>query len=464
MRTRFLNLRLAAGENSTEPAELVVDNGRIVDVLPAGTETAAGDERWVNLDGALVLPGVVDCHARIHDPSPTPREEVASGTAAAAAGGVTCVAEMAPGSGPAIRSTAELESAVGAIAAASHVDFMVWAAFDSRTLADPGWTRALAGLAQAGVAGVRVDLHSEDPERPPVDVPQLRTVLEEAAACSLPVAIHAEDANVVRELARRRRDQSAVGPEAWADVRPASAEVAAVSAVIQVCRATRARVHLLHLAAGEALDLVSAARLEGLPITTETCPHLLEFERADLARLGSILKTVPPVRTKADAERLWQGLANREIDVVASDHDPARWPEEKTGDSLWTDRAGIPGVELLLPYLYSAGYCSGRLTLRRLIELTATAPARLLGIDHRKGRIERGFDADFVVFDESSTWRVRGDLLHGLGRYTPFEGRTLTGRIRTTYLRGRPVFQTAADGEELFGPAGAGRYLARGMG
>ncbi len=462
MRTRFVNLRIPSGGNEVEPAELVVEGGRIVAVLPAGTETAAGDERWVNLDGALVLPGAIDGHVHFHDGSSDPREDFASGTAAAAAGGVTCVVERL--TSDAAPGAADVERLLSAVGPTAHVDFMVWAGLDGRHLADDGWPRRLWALAEAGVAGVAVALHSDDPAVPPVPAPALRPILEETAACALPVAVYAEDGTVVADLERRVRDRGDASPAAWAEARPAAAEVAAVSTVVHLCRATGAPVHLLRIAAGEALDLASAARFEGLPVTVATCPHLLEFSRSDLESLGSVLKTVPAVRSEADLERLWQGLGAGEIDLVASDHDPARWPDEKSTGSIWTDRAGLPGVELLLPYLYTAGYCSGRLTLERLVELISTTPARLLGIDHRKGRLERGFDADFVVFDERTSWTVRGDRLHGLSRYTPFEGRVFTGRVRATYLRGRAAYQATAEGDELFGAAGAGIFLARGMG
>jgi dihydroorotase-like cyclic amidohydrolase len=127
------------------------------------------------------------------------------------------------------------------------------------------------------------------------------------------------------------------------------------------------------------------------------------------------------------------------------------------------DYGGVPGVELLLPTLYSSGFCSGRLSLERLTELTASEPARFFGIDHRKGRVRPGYDADFVVFDERAQWTVRADELHNLNRYTPLEDRTLTGRVRATYVRGRRVFERRTDGSELFASAGGGSWIRRGV-
>jgi dihydroorotase-like cyclic amidohydrolase len=196
-----------------------------------------------------------------------------------------------------------------------------------------------------------------------------------------------------------------------------------VLAAIEACRATGARVHIVHLAAGEALDAVSAARFENLPISAETCPHYLEFTIQDFERLGSVLKTAPVVKSEVDRERLWQGLVSGEISFVATDHAAGRWPEEKETGSIWTDYGGVPGVELMLPYLYSQGFSTGRITLQRLTELVSSEPARFFGIDHRKGFLRPGYDADFVVFDESDRWTVRASTLHNLNRYTPLEGR-----------------------------------------
>jgi dihydroorotase-like cyclic amidohydrolase len=210
------------------------------------------------------------------------------------------------------------------------------------------------------------------------------------------------------------------------------------------------------------LEWIVAARRDGLSISAETCPHFLEFTREDFERLGSVLKTAPVVKEPSDRERLWRGLAARDVAFVATDHAAGQWPDEKQTGSIWTDYGGVPGVELMLPYLHSEGVCKDRITLERLVEITASEPARFFGIEHRKGALAPGFDADFVVLDDRDTWTVRANSLHNLNRYTPLEGRALTGRVRATYLRGRCVYQRKPDGSELFASAGTGRFLQRG--
>ncbi|MGD8439526.1 MAG: amidohydrolase family protein, partial [Holophagae bacterium] len=238
--------------------------------------------------------------------------------------------------------------------------------------------------------------------------------------------------------------------------------VAAVRRIVELCRDTGCRTHIVHLASGAALDLIARARRDGAPISAETCPHYLQFTMDDLSRQGSLLKTAPVVKTADDRDRLWTGAADGDIEVIATDHAPAQWPEEKNTGSIWTDYGGVPGVETLLPYLHSEGVVAGRLTLERLTELTAANPARLFGVDHRKGALAEGMDADFVVFDDDVHWKVSRSKLHNLNRYTPFEGVELIGRVRATYVRGTPVFERTADGRELFAAAGIGRWVQRG--
>jgi allantoinase len=464
MRTRFLNLRIPTDGNQTEMREIVVENGRFAEILPSEHETAVGGEEWVNLGDALVLPGAIDVHVHFNDPGFTHREDFASGTCAAAAGGVTCVVDMPCTSLPPITDAEALQGKLRTVDGKAHVDYMLWGGVSGNTIKDNGWQQRLAELVDDGVAAVKVYTLSGMDTFRELNHDQICEVLGQARRLGVPVGVHAEEPSVVRQLTDRITQRGGNAPEDYAASRPADVEVAAVASVVEACRATGARVHIVHLASGEALDLISAARFEGLPISAETCPHFLEFTVDDFERYGGLLKTAPVVKSEQDRERLWQGLGTGELSFVATDHAPGQWPEEKNTGSIWTDYGGVPGVELMLPYLYSEGVCTGRIDLERLVALTASEPARFLGIDHRKGALRRGLDADFVVLDEHETWTVRTDGLHNLNRYTPHEGRQFTGRVRAVYLRGRCVYQRHPDGSEFFAPQGTGEFVRRGLG
>ena len=463
MRTRFINLRIPSGGNATEPAEIVVADGRFEEILPAGSETAASGEQWVNLRGALVLPGVIDGHVHFDDPGYTHREDFASGTAAAAAGGVTCVVDMPCTSLPPVTDTEALATKVRAIQTKTYVDFMLWGGVSGNAMEHDDWRETLAELAEAGVAAIKVYCLSGMDTFTALDYGRIREVMEAADELGVPVGIHAEDPVVVRELTKDIQNRGGNSPADYASSRPTLAEVAAVRELIECCRTTGARSHIVHLSSGTALDLITAARNEGVPITAETCPHFLQFTLDDLLRQGSLLKTAPVVKSIEDRERLWRGVADSEIEFIATDHAPGQWPEEKNTGSIWTDYGGIPGVETLLPYLYSEGVSAGRITLEQLVKLTASHPARFFGVDERKGSLREGHDADFVVLDENVRWTVLGSELHNLNRYTPLEGHEFTGRVRATYVRGQAVFERKPDGRELFAPAGCGKWIQRGL-
>jgi allantoinase len=463
MRTRYFNLRIPGEGNATEAVELVVSDGRFEEILPAGSATAAGEERWVDLEGALVLPGAIDGHVHFGDPGFTQREDFASGTAAAAAGGVTCVADMPCTSLPPVTNAAALENKLKIIGPKAHVDYLLWGGVSGNAISDMRWRQHLSDLVDAGAAAIKVYMLSGMDTFRDLSSSEIREVLGLTHRLGIPVGIHAEDRMIVDELTERAKELGHDSPGAYAASRPPAAETTAVTAAVDLCRETGARVHIVHIASGEALDVVSAARLENLPISAETCPHYLQFTSDDFVRQGSVLKTAPVVKTGADRDRLWQGLVSGEVSFVATDHAAGRWPEEKETGSIWTDYGGVPGVELLLPYLFSEGVSRGRINLQRMTELLSAEPARFFGIDHRKGWLREGYDADFVVLDDHAQWTVRAAAFHNLNRYTPFEGLELTGRVRATYVRGCCVFERRPEGTEFFAPSGTGQWVRRGL-
>ncbi len=460
MKKRFTNLRVPSGGDATAAADILVSDGIIQEVRSSGASGVGVDET-IDLRGALVLPGCIDGHVHFDDPGFTHRENFATGTRAAAAGGVTCIVDMPCTSLPPVTTLANLENKLTVIKPKAHVDFMLWGGVSGNALATAGWREHLAALVEAGVAAIKVYMLSGMETFTDLDRAQIRDVLEETRRLGIPVGVHAEDRDLVRELAARLQNASNNDPLDYAASRPSRAEVLAVSTLRDLCRETGARIHVVHVASGDALDVISDARAEGLPMSAETCPQYLAFTDLDLARLGAVLKTAPVVKSRSDQERLWRGLASGELEYVATDHAAGQWPEEKHTGSIWSDYGGVPGVELMLPYLYSAGVSEGRITLDRLTEITASAPARFFGIAERKGRIEPGLDADLVVLDETARWTVRADEMHNLNRYTPLDGQPLTGRVTATYVRGQLAYERRVDGTEFFAPEGTGAWVRR---
>jgi allantoinase len=507
MRTRYVNLRIPAGGDATVAAEITVADGRFEAIHRLGASHAPGPSSQsgplsappslsshspsssstaeaaggaasgirgggesppsdrpaatVDLGGLLILPGAMDGHVHFDDPGFTHRENFETGTRAAAAGGVTCVVDMPCTTLPPVTRGAALRNKLSVVEPKAHVDFMLWGGACANSLAEPDWRRHLGELAEAGVGAVKVYMLSGMDTFRDLGEGEIRQVLTETARLGVPVGVHAEDRDLVHQLEREIHARGGDRPADYAASRPPAAEISAVATLRRLCRDTGAHVHVVHLASGEALEIVAEARREGLPLTAETCPQYLAFTAEDLDRQGAVLKTAPPVKSAADRERLWRGVAEGDLDYVATDHAAGQWPAEKHTGSIWTDYGGVPGVELMLPYLYSEGVRAGRITLERLTEIAAAAPARRFGIENRKGRLAPGLDADFVVLDPDERWTVRAADLHNLNRYTPLEGRTLTGRVRAVYLRGERIFARAAGGGEQFASPGTGRWVRR---
>ena len=465
MKRRLINLRIPIAGNETASREILVVNGKIAEVTPPRGRTPGedleDDVEVLNLGGRLLLPGVIDGHVHFDDPGFTHRETFETGTRAAAAGGVTCVVDMPCTSLPPVTCPVSLRSKLDVIRPKAHVDFMLWGGVSGNVMAEPDWREKLRGLVEAGVSSVKVYLLSGMDTFRDLSRVQLEEVLFETRALGIPVGVHAEDRDMVRALEAGLMEGGRDAPLDYAASRPEAAEVSAVQTMADLCRTTGARVHIVHVASSEAMDVIARARRADLPLSGETCPHYLAFTVDDLRQQGALLKTAPVVKSESDRNGLWEGLSSGKLEYLATDHAPGLWPTEKETGSIWTDYGGVPGVETSLPYLYSEGVRKGRLTLQRLTEITSSAPARFFGIDHRKGRIEPGLDADFAVLDETDRWTVRAEDLHNLNRYTPLDGRELVGRVWATILRGERIYSRTPAGFETFGEAGYGQWVRR---
>jgi dihydropyrimidinase len=225
-----------------------------------------------------------------------------------------------------------------------------------------------------------------------------------------------------------------------------------------------APIHVVHLSSAAALSEVRAARAAGVQVSAETCPHYLVLtdERYDDPDAASCARFIisPPLRTPADRDALWAGLADGSLDLVATDHVPDRLAVEKAeaakGVPFNEISNGAPGIETLLALLYSEGVARGRLTLERMVDLLATTPASRFGLAS-KGAVEVGRDADIVLFDPTVRRTIRAEDLHHTSDYTPYEGLEVTGAVRDVFVRGEPVIETGA----FVGTRGAGRFVER---
>jgi allantoinase len=212
----------------------------------------------------------------------------------------------------------------------------------------------------------------------------------------------------------------------------------------------------VHVSCAEGLAEVQAAREHGLHLTAETCPHYLAFSETDFERLGPVLKCAPPIRDEATRGRLWTALLAGQVDLIGSDHSPCPAADKKKGEhDVWQAWGGVAGIQATLPVLLTDGARARGLTLERIADLTAGAPARLFGLYPRKGAIVVGADADFALVDRARAWTFDAAQLHTRSGLSPYIGRAFHGAVVRTIVRGRTVF---ADGE-IRGATGWGRLV-----
>jgi allantoinase len=322
-----------------------------------------------------------------------------------------------------------------------HVDVGFWGG------AVPGSFALMSRLHDGGVFGFKVFLQDSGvPEFPPVDQSGLSAVMERAAALGSVVLVHAEDAAVI----------AAAPPPAgrtyasYLASRPPAAEVAAIAQVIEAAERAGARAHILHLSAADALPLLEAARSRGAAITVETCPHYLALAAEDIPDGATQFKCAPPIRERANRERLWQALRAGIIDCVVSDHSPCPPAMKHLADgdfgAAW---GGISSVQLSLPVVWTQARERG-FSLDHIARWMAARPAEIAGVTG-KGRIAPGLDADLVAFAPDDGFEVDPLRLHHRHKVTPYAGQRLHGVVRRTWLRGNPV-----DGDRP-----SGRLLAR---
>ncbi|MGA2981208.1 MAG: allantoinase AllB [Terriglobales bacterium] len=439
----FVSHRVATPDG-IRPGAVLVRDGRIAGFVRVNEAPADAEVR--DFGESAILPGLVDSHVHINDPGRTDWEGFETATRAAAAGGYTTLVDMPLNSLPATATVAALASKRKAAQERCWVDWLAWGGVVSNNQAD------IEALAAAGVPGFKCFLvHPGIDGFTMVTEPELREALPHVARTGLPLLVHAELPGPLDEAARHLRDADWSRYSTYLQSRPEEAELAAIRLLLSLCREYRFRLHIVHLSASQALSELCAARAEGLPVSVETCPHYLHFCAEEIPEGATLCKCAPPIRSRENRERLWQGLRDGIIDLVATDHSPCP-PTMKRLDegSFKTAWGGISSLSVALSVTWTEASRRG-FTLTDLTRWMSEQPARLAGCSARKGRIAEGCDADFVIFEPDAEFVVTGDRLHYLHRVSPYLGKRLRGAVKATYLRGQPVFN---DGQFFGGARG----------
>jgi allantoinase len=299
----------------------------------------------------------------------------------------------------------------------------------------------ITNLAGAGVRGFKCFLvHPGIDEFSMVTEQQLREALPYVAQTGLPLLAHAELPDCIDAATKNLETADWTAYLTYLRSRPAEAELSAINLLLALCREYEFRLHIVHLSAAQALPALRAARLEGLPVSVETCPHYLHFQAEAISRGATQFKCAPPIRGAENREQLWDALKEGTIDLVATDHSPClRQMKRLAEGNFQTAWGGIPGLSVALPVMYTEA-CARGFSLTDVARWMAQAPAKLVGCQLQKGKIAGGYDADLVVFDEASDVVVTRERLHHRHSFSPYLGEKLKGEVKATYVRGSLVF------------------------
>ena len=411
-------------------AAVRVSDGRIVEV--ADRSVPIRSAAVVDVGEQVLMPGVIDTHVHVNEPGRTEWEGFATATRAAAAGGISTLIDMPLNSVPPTTSLDALHAKAETVAGRCRVHIGFWGGLV------PGNTTELERLRNAGVCGFKCFLvDSGVPEFAPVAESDLATAMNPLAALSVVLLVHAEDPRRLAGFGSGRADAYST----YLETRPSEAETEAVAGMIRLSREAGVRVHILHLSSSAAAEAVEAAKREGLAVSAETCPHYLTFASEEIPDGATEFKCAPPIRDRANRERLWAALARGAIELVVSDHSPSP-PGLKCRDSGDFQRAwgGISSLELSLSATWSGASARG-FSIADLVRWMCRGPAELAGLARWKGSIAPGFDADLVVFDPDVSWTVDPAKLRHRHPLTPYAGRVLKGKVEATYLRGQKVYE-----------------------
>ena len=427
--------------DGTRRAHVAVAEGAIVSVGPERPPAA----ETVDATGLLLLPGGVDTHVHLMDPGSTEREDFPTGTAAAAAAGVTTIVEHSHGQP--VRTVADLEAKIDYLDGRSHVDFGLAAH------AWPGETDPVAPLWAAGVSFFKLftcTTHGVAGH----DAAALRAHLRATAQVGGVSLMHCEDESLTEAAEEVLRSQGRDDYGILLDWRDRDAELVATAVATLLVRRTGARATVAHVSNPEVAEYVSGERRRGAQLAVESCPQYFLLREDEVHEHGPLRKFTPPARARIDDDehQMWRLLRGGSLTHISSDHAPSTVEQKRAGD-IWNVHFGLPGLDSTFALLLDAA-ARGHLSYPDVTRVYAEAPARAYGMWPRKGALQLGADADLVLVDPAARRTLRNTDVVSKAGWTPYDGREVTGRVIRTYLRGKLI---AADGA----PVGerTGRFL-----
>jgi allantoinase len=401
-----------------------------------------------DLGSALILPGAID--AQVHSLSQKDQEDFIWSTRSAAAGGVTTIVDMPYDEGDLVCSADAVRRKIDHAGKQARVDFALYGTIDP----EEGSAR-IGEMVEAGVAAFKFSTFGTDPKRfPRIPAGLLEDCFAAIAPTGLAAGVHNEDDEAVRAAIGKVKAAGITDYRAHGLSRPPLTELLATNQIYETGAATGCPAHVVHCSVGRGYDIASAYRAQGFRATIECCIHYLVLdEENDVKRLGGKAKINPPIRPRAEVEKLWRHVADGKVTMVSTDH--VSWSENrKTNPDMLANASGVPGLEVMIP-LFVKGLVERGISLTRAAELMSLNPARHFRLDHRKGALEEGKDADITVLTAEPYEYNAADSGNNVVGWSPYNGIRLPFRVAATYNRGVQVF----DGRAVLAAPGSGQFI-----
>ena len=415
-----------------EPVDILIDNGRVIQIGPGIVDSGA---QVIDAKDKFVAPGLVDVHVHFREPGQEYKEDIRSGSMAAAAGGFTAVVAE-PNTVPPIDTPSRVLELLATARGKSIVRFYTKAAITAGMMGEE--LTDIAGLKAAGARAI------SDDGNPVPTATVMQHALEKARECNIVTSPHCEESPkhwkefTAMKLKEPQKQFWHCMPYARPGGAPYASEDHIIKRDIELAEKAGARIHISHVSLAKSVELIAAAKKRGALVTAEAAPHHFVLTAEDAGRIGPNAKANPPLRSKDDVAAIREGLRNNTIDIIASDHAPHS-PEEK--NRPWDDAPfGVIGLESTLGVVLTYLVHPGILTLAQAIRKMTIEPAKIFGLDAEGiGRLMKGAKADITIIDPDLKWKVDAGRFHSKGRNCPFDGLVLQGKAIITMVEGRIV-------------------------
>lgn len=388
-------------------------------------------DQKINLHNNLVLPGIIDPHVHLRDEKRAYKETFTTGTAAAAAGGVTTVLDM-PNNIPVTMSTTSLQNRMQI----ASKNILVNVGFYSEAPLD---LTQIESIVKAGAIGFKLYLAEQIGGLNIDKDDAIKKAFKETAKLNVPIAVHAEDRQTLNKIIERAKADKQDKLTAFLKAHNENVESVAVNRLLRISRQIeKMRLHFCHLSTAASLNAVANTKQTEQTVTCEVTPHNLLLTKTDYEEVGSRALTIPPLRTKEDVDALWKGVTENVVDCIGSDHAP-HTKEEKESNNIWEVKPGIPNLETTLPLMLTLVH-KRQISLTRVVQLLSEKPASIFSLNDR-GYLEQGKNADLTVVDFNEKFKIDASKFLSKAKYSPFNGWEVQGKPKITVVNGQIVME-----------------------